>query len=182
MNHYSKGCHNGPRPCYGLFDGEEMIGALAFATPCSENVRSWVLGPEQKDATIELHRLFIHDCTPYNTESWFISRCLKMLKADRPQTRIVVSFSDLTEGHAGTIYAATNFIKTGTTKKKTFYRDEQGRLRHPRQCGVNITREEAKRKGWTAERRDSKTRWHIPLGRTKKETKWLKCRILEKIQ
>ncbi len=63
-NHYSHGSHNGPSPCYGLFDGDELIGAMMFATPCSENVRSSIFGEEYKDHATELHRLHILDCTP----------------------------------------------------------------------------------------------------------------------
>ena len=44
--HYSHGSHNSPSPCYGLFDGENLIGCLMFATPCSENVRASIFGKE----------------------------------------------------------------------------------------------------------------------------------------
>lgn len=181
-NHYSRSCHNGPSPCYGLFDGEVLIGVLCFATPCSENVRSWALGPDEKDATVELHRLFIEDVTPKNAETFFISRCLKRLKADRPKTKIVVSFSDSTQGHSGTIYAAANFIRTGSTGRAVFYRDATGALRHPRQNGVNISKETASEWGWTPERRESKTRWHYPLGATKSETRALRRLLIEKAE
>ena len=73
-NHYSHGSHNRPSPCYALFDGEDMIGCMMFATPCSERVRASVFGEDYKDSVTELHRLHILDCTPKNTESWFISR------------------------------------------------------------------------------------------------------------
>ena len=88
-NHYSHGCHNGPSPCYGLFDNEQLIGCLMFATPCSEAVRASVFGAEYKDNVTELHRLHILDVTPKNTESWFISRCLKLLKSDNIQQEII---------------------------------------------------------------------------------------------
>ena len=163
-HHYSHGSHNGPSPCYGLFDEEELIGVLMFATPGSENVRASVFGKEHVDTVIELHRLHILDITPKNTESWFISRCLKLLKQDRPKTWAVISFSDMTEGHEGTIYKATNAYRCGTTQKATFYMDENGRLRHPRQCGVNITKEMAKERGWASVQRSSKNRylWLLP--------------------
>lgn len=179
-NHYSKSCHNGPSPCYGLFEDEKLIGVLCFSTPCSERVRAWALGEEEVDSTIELHRLYIEDCTPKNAESYFISRCLKMLKIDRPITKVVVSFSDSTEGHDGTIYKASNFIKTGLTGKSCFYRDLDGRLRHPRQNGVNITKEIALKLGWTPEPRESKTRWHYPLGSSRKETRRIRDILKEK--
>lgn len=158
-NHYSHGSHNGPSPCYGLFDGEELIGAMMFATPCSENVRASIFGVEYKDHVTELHRLHILDCTPKNTESWFIARCLKQLKIDKPQIWAVLSFSDMTEGHGGTIYKATNAYRLGTTGKATFFRDIDGRLRHPRQNGVNVTKEMACENGWVSEKRDAKNRY-----------------------
>lgn len=170
-NHYSHGCHNRPSPCYGLFEEDELIGVLMFATPCSERVRASVFGSQYKDSVTELHRLHILDVTPKNTESWFISRCLKLLKRDKPQIKAVISFSDLTEGHSGTIYKATNAFRIGQTGNATFYIDENGRLRHPRQCGVNITKDMAKEKGWQAVKRSGKNRYLYILAKSKKEKK-----------
>ncbi len=173
QHHYSHGCHNGPSPCYGLFDGEEMIGACAFATPCSERVRASVFGVDYKDHVTELHRLHIKDCTPKNTESWFISRCLKMLKKDKPRIWAVLSFSDLSVGHTGVIYRATNAYFLGTTKQMRFYIDQNGRLRHPRQCGVNIREQEATAMGWTPVMRNSKYRYLYLLPDDKRQKKKL---------
>jgi len=172
-NHYSHGCHNGPSPCYGLFDKENLIGVLMFATTCSENVRASVFGEQYKDCVTELHRLHILDCTPKNTESWFISRCLKLLKQDKPKIKAVLSFSDITEGHSGIIYKATNAYRLGTTGKAKFYRDQNGRLRHPRQSGVNITEQMAKEKGWVSEIREAKNRYLYLLPVSKVEKKKL---------
>ena len=177
-NHYSHGCHNAPSPCYGLFDindgVEQLIGCLMFATPCSENVRASIFGNEYKNCVTELHRLHIMDCTPHNTESWFISRVLKMLKFDKPIIKAVISFSDTTIGHDGTIYKATNAYRIGHTGKATFYIDENGRLRHPRQNGVNITKEMALKYGWIPVKREAKNRYLYLLSNSKKELKKLK--------
>lgn len=164
LNHYSKSCHNGPSPCYGLYVGEFLAGVCVFATPCSENVRSSVFGPEYKSNVTELHRLFIFDTvlgkkTPKGTESWFISRCLKQLKKDKPQICAVITFADSTEGHKGTIYKATNAIFCGMTTKATFYLDQDNRLRHPRQNGANISVDVAYTKGWVPVKRLSKYRF-----------------------
>lgn len=175
QHHYAHGCHNGPSPCYGLFDGENLIGCLMFATPCSENVRASIFGDskEQKDSVTELHRLHILDVTPKNTESWFIARCLKLLKQDKPNIKAVISFSDTTVGHDGTIYKASNFYFIGKTGKATFYIDQDGRLRHPRQCGHNITKDDIKELGWTPTRRESKNRYLYILGSDRRDKKKL---------
>ena len=144
-----------------------------FATPCSENVRASIFGDDRKNEVIELHRLHILDITPHNTESWFISRCLKMLKQDKPQIKAVISFSDTTQGHNGTIYQASNFYFIGKTSPCTFYIDENNRLRHPRQNGVNITKDMAEQYGWTPVKRMSKNRYLIFLADSKVEKKRL---------
>lgn len=171
-NHYTHGCHNAPNPCYGLFDGDALIGVLMFAQPCSENVRSSIWGKENKERVIELHRLHILDVTPKNTESWFISQCFKLLSSDKPQVKGIISFADSTEGHEGIIYKATNFYYIGKTGNATFYRDKEGRLRHPRQNSINISKEEALSRGWTIERRKAKNRYLYILG-SKMEKKHL---------
>ena len=163
-NHYSRGCHNGPSPCYGLFDTDDLIGCLMVATPCSENVRRSVFGDEHKATVRELHRLAIIDDTPKNTESWFISRCLKLIRDERPDLWALVSFADTTQGHNGGIYRATNALHCGMTAPTRFYLDSEGRLRHPRQNGVNITLAHAADRGWEAVKRQAKHRFVFILG------------------
>lgn len=173
-HHYSHGSHNGPSPCIGLFEEDKLIGALMFATPCSENVRSSIFGKEYKSHVTELHRLHILDCTPRNTESWFIVRCLRKLKEVKPHIWGVVSFADESAGHSGMIYQATNATYYGRSSKARFYLDETGRLRHPRQAGVNITLAKAKEMGWTPTMREGKYRYLYLLGDDKRHTKFLK--------
>lgn len=181
-NHYSHGCHNSPSPCYGLFDGSVLIGVLMFATPCSENVRASLFGAEYKSCVIELHRLHILDVTPKNTESWFISRCLKMLQKDKPHIHGVISFSDLTEGHNGVIYQATNAYRCGQTGTATFYMDENGRLRHPRQNGVNISKETAATRGWKPIKRGAKNRYVYILGSKSERRKYIRLCKYENVR
>lgn len=172
--HYSHGSHHSPSPCYGLFDGENLIGCLMFATPCSERVRASIFGQEYVNRVIELHRLHILDITPRNTESWFISRCLKKLHEDKPNIWAVVSFSDSTEGHNGTIYKATNALYYGKSIPVMFYLDDEGRLHHPRQCGVNITKDKAKELNWIPTKRQAKYRYLWLLSDSKSYTRKLK--------
>ena len=179
-NHYTHGHINSPSACYGLLDGVTIIGVIMFACPCSENVRTSVFGAEHKHRVLELHRLHILDVTPKNTESWFISRALKMLSQDKPEVRGVISFSDSTEGHDGIIYQATNAFRCGTTGTATFYRDAEGRLRHPRQNGKNISKEEAYKRGWTPEKRGAKNRYLYIIGDKRERKTFTKlCKIIK---
>lgn len=172
-HHYARGSHNGPSPCFGLFNNGKLIGVCMFATPGSPTVRRSVFGPKYKDHVTELHRLVILDDTPRNTESWFVARCLKMLKQLKPHIWAVISFADPTEGHVGTIYQALNFKYYGRSGPARFYMDQDGRLRHPRQCGVNISLEEASRRGWVPVAREGKHRYVIFLPNDRKHKREL---------
>lgn len=164
---------------WGLFSGDRLIGVCAFATPSSENVRSSVFGPEYKSHVTELHRLVILDETPTNTESWFIVRALRGLHSYRPNIWAVLSFADGTEGHKGTIYQATNALYLGTTGRARFYRDQTGRLRHPRQNGHNVTVEESAQLGWVPEMRDAKHRYLFLIGDGKAHRRKLKKMLIQ---
>lgn len=177
-HHYTGGCHNGPM-CWGLFDGDELIGVCAFATPSSENVRASVFGPDLKDTVTELHRLVVLDGTPTNTESWFIRRSLNGIKEYRPNIRAVLSFADATEGHLGTIYQASNALYCGTSGKATFYRDQDGRLRHPRQNGRNISLAEARSRGWVPEKREGKHRYLFLVGSGPQKRRYARDLLLQ---
>lgn len=162
-HHYSGTCHGGPM-CWGAYDGLRLVGVVAFATPISENVRKSIwkdqFADEMKNHTTELHRLVTLDECPKNTESWLISRALRGLKEYKPKYKAVISFADSTEGHIGTIYQASNAIYYGSNSNtNTFYRDQNGALRAPRQNGVNISIDEAKARGWTPEKRQYKHRY-----------------------
>lgn len=176
-HHYSKTCHNGPMT-WGLYHDDLLLGCIAFATPCSEAVRASVFGKEHVDKVTELHRLVILDGTPKNTESWFISRALRQLLEYRPNLRAVVSFADLSEGHRGIIYQASNALYCGTTRRARFWRDSEGRLRHPRQGGVNLSPQIAEERGWVSESRAEKHRYLFLVGDKKWARTHLKLEVL----
>lgn len=162
-HHYAKGMHNGPTALFGLWDGEALLGVVAFATPCSEAVRSSVFGPEHKGRVTELSRVVLLDAAPHNSESFFVSRALGLLKERRPDIWAVLSFADTAHGHVGTIYQATNLWYAGRSKSAQHFIDAEGRIRHRRQCGTNITTAEALARGWTPGRSGVKHRYIASL-------------------
>jgi hypothetical protein len=121
--HYSKSV-NGvmTRYCFGLYDKDILIGACIFAPLGMANV--WKKYAVNKDDVIELRRLCCIDDTPKNTESYFISKCIKWLKNNTNITTIV-SYADNHHNHTGTIYRASNFVFKGTTSpsKVIIYND-----------------------------------------------------------
>jgi hypothetical protein len=99
---------------FGLFEFDdvfsEMIGCVIFGKPASPSLCVGVCGKDEAQHVIELTRLWIDDRSPKNAESFLISKALKMLN---PVWQIVVSYAEISAGHVGVVYQATNFIYTG---------------------------------------------------------------------
>lgn len=94
---------------YGLVVGEDLVGVVTFGTPASRHLQMGVCAAEP-GIVLELNRLWTADKLPRNTESWFISRAIKMLPP-----RIIVSYADTARGHVGYVYRASNFHYAGWT-------------------------------------------------------------------
>jgi len=110
--HYSKSI-NGLRIsyCFGLYNGDDLIGVTIFGAPAMNNQASkW--NPTNPDKLLELRRMCCIDDTPKNTESYFIGKCLKWLKKNT-EIEVIISYADMTYGHEGTIYKASNFEHVG---------------------------------------------------------------------
>lgn len=94
---------------YGLLDGGTVWGVVTFGTPPSRHLQMSAC-PDSPSLVVELNRLWVHDDLPDNSESWFVSRALKLVPP-----RIVVSYADTREGHYGYVYRALNFHYAGWT-------------------------------------------------------------------
>jgi hypothetical protein len=98
---------------YGIFFNGYCIGVCMFGFPVWNKYPGLV--PPMKSAEVpELLRLCTLSCSPKNGESYFIAKCLKMLKQDwfdevGVYPKAVTSLCDLAFGFNGSIYKATNF-------------------------------------------------------------------------
>jgi hypothetical protein len=107
-NHY---LHRRPpiSHAFGIHVGGRLMGVVTYGTPASRHLQMGAC-PSDPGKVIELNRLWLDDELPKNSESWFVSRTLKMLPP-----RIVVSYADPVWGHYGYIYRALNFHYAGWT-------------------------------------------------------------------
>lgn len=99
--------------CFGMYDQEdEMVGAMIYGKLGMAN--AWKKYGSSIDEVMELRRLVLVDDTPKNSESYFIGRTLRWLKANT-EVKTIVSYADPNYGHSGVIYRATNFEHVGMT-------------------------------------------------------------------
>lgn len=117
--------------CYGMFDANEnIIGVIVYGKPASPSLCEGICGKAYSKNVIELTRLWIMDGTPKNSESYLISKSLKLLPTNYS---IVVSFAEVGAGHVGVVYQATNWIYTGLSAKRALWSldgDKSGHARH----------------------------------------------------
>ena len=110
---------------YGLYSNEDLLGICSYGIPPSHTLLKGVCGEDFKKDVIELNRLVLKNNNK-NKASFLVGNSLKKLG-----NKIVVSYADSTQGHAGIVYQATNFIYTGITKPiKEIYLKSKPHLHH----------------------------------------------------
>ena len=99
---------------FGLYFDGELCGVVTYGTPPSAPLKRGIAGDEYKGDVLELNRLCLRHNRP-NEASRLVGASLKLL----PKSKIIVSFADTSQGHAGYVYQATNFIYCGLSAKRT---------------------------------------------------------------
>lgn len=92
-----------------------LLGVVAYNLPTLQTCQS-VFGAEYADHVWHMGRLVLRDEAPRNSESRLIAGSLREIRRDHPDVWAVVTYADISEGHTGYVYQATNAIYTGTSK------------------------------------------------------------------
>lgn len=125
--HYSKAVPAGKLVKFGVWENGEFIGAVIYGRGATPNLCK-PYGLQQTDIC-ELVRVALNN--HISPVSAVVAKTLKLLKAENPGLRLVVSFADRSEGHEGVIYKAGNWLYTGTSESAKFYK-VRGKVIHPR--------------------------------------------------
>ena len=121
-----------------FFSGVEdkLIGVACYGDPIGRLSGQSISEMLDRTEVLELVRLFVFDGYGSNIESWFLGKTFDWLRENVPQIKGLISYSDPKEGHAGTIYQATNWIYQGNSLRFndswSFKFDENGEWQHGR--------------------------------------------------
>jgi len=121
-----------------FFSGVEdkLIGVACYGDPIGRLSGQSISEMLDRTEVLELVRLFVFDGYGSNIESWFLGKTFDWLRENVPQVKGLISYSDPKEGHAGTIYQATNWIYQGNSLRFndswSFKFDENGEWQHGR--------------------------------------------------
>lgn len=125
--HYKKGAMGGGiSVCFAMFINNVLVGGSVLGKPRHQN--------KYKNC-IDIRRMACIDSAPKNSESWFLSQIIKWC-ASNTEYNYVLSYSDKTVGHNGTIYKAANFKNIGETTP-TKYIVWGDKIYHPRSLSID---------------------------------------------
>jgi len=147
-HHYSGRCPT-IMWAYGFIEDDELVGVLTFGMPASPFVSQSICG--QRDKAIELNRIAFKRKIP-NAVSQLIGFAVR----DVPWDGYLVSYSDMAQGHSGTVYQAASWHYGGASKVRT---DMDAGGNHPRHHlgdrSKRVTRS-PKHRYWTASGKNKK--------------------------
>ena len=125
--HYKKGhMGGGISMCFAMFLNGELVGGSVLGKPRHE---------KKYKNCIDIRRMALIDEAPKNSESYFLGRIIKWI-TNETDYNFVLSYSDTTQGHNGTIYKASNFKSIGTTTATKFV-EWNGTIYHPRSLSID---------------------------------------------
>lgn len=109
-NHYLECCPPGFVQMLEFTEGKRLIGGMLIGRPSAKTY--------DPDKILQLHRMFFIDETPRCVESQALAMMRKHVRIWLPQIRGLLSYSDPTVGHAGTIYEADGWCPLGLTNER----------------------------------------------------------------
>lgn len=115
-HHYSGKSVQNSQLHLGAFIGRRLIGVAQFGPPMDRSKLIGLVRDTPWNSMLELNRLALVDDTPKNSESRFLSVCLRLIRKNAPHIQWIVSFADATQCGDGTIYRAAGFVLTGIKK------------------------------------------------------------------
>ena len=125
--HYKKDhMGGGISMCFAMLINNVLVGGSVLGSPRHE---------KKYKNCIDIRRMACIDSAPHNSESYFLGQIIKYISCNTNYDN-VLSYSDLTVGHIGTIYKASNFKNIGLTTP-TKYVKWKGKVYHPRSLSID---------------------------------------------
>lgn len=157
--HYSGRMTAVPLASFGVWEDGRFIGAVVFGAGANANLHK-PFGVGRHEAC-ELVRVALIDGHRAPT-SQIVALAVRKFRKRFPRFKVIVSYADPWEGHAGGIYQAMNWIYLGKSDKDRFplY---GGRVVHPRTVSDLVKAGKVKRNTLTYVTRPGKHKYALAL-------------------
>lgn len=117
-HHYSGKCINNSSLHFGAFLDGQLHGVLSYGPSLDKSKIMGLVEGTKWNEFLELNRMAFDEYLPRNSESYCISKTLKLIKKNAPQIKWVISFADGCSCGDGTIYRASGFTLTDIKPNK----------------------------------------------------------------
>ena len=105
----------------GLLKDGMVLGVEVYGWPVGRLAAQSISPEVANNEVLELTRLWVSDSEGKNIESWFLGQTFSWLKQYAPKIKVLMSYTDPTFGHIGTIYQATNWLYQGSDIRTADY-------------------------------------------------------------
>jgi len=148
--HYSKVLPKLTRYVLAHREGNEIdaVMTLGWGVRPKHTIKKLFPSLDTKDY-LEIGKLCLDDVLPKNSESMFISSCLKAMKKYHPEIKLIFTWADGMLGKPGYVYQSCNFLYGGFIWTDSYFFN--GEKIHPRATGViggRPTGDKLKELGW----------------------------------
>lgn len=127
-HHYSRKVVPNSQLHFGAFLDGKLHGVMSYGPPADKSKVIGLVDGTEWYGMLELNRMAFDEYMPRNSESYCISKSIKLIKKHAPQVKWILSFADGCQCGDGTIYRASNFVLTGIKKNKTIRIDADGNI------------------------------------------------------
>ena len=111
-HHYSGKVVNNSCLHFGAFLDGSLHGVLSFGPSLDKSKIIGLVEGTGWNEFLKLNRMAFDDYLPRNSESFCISKAIKLIKKNAPQVKWIISFADGCSCGDGAIYRASNFVLT----------------------------------------------------------------------
>ena len=126
--HYSQTVPAGKIAKFGGWEDGRFVGAVLYSWGANNNIGK-PYGLKQVEVCELVRVALTKHAAPV---SQIVAATLRMLKAQSPGLRLIVSYADPREGHNGGIYQAMNWVYVGSSKSQKAGLDSKGNIVHKR--------------------------------------------------
>ena len=128
--HYLKSYPGGALLNFGIFVQHTLLGVAVIGVGAYNIHR--LFRDAEPDQVVCLARLWLDDRCQRNSESRVLGIILRLLRRHQSRVKALVSYSDPTVGHTGTIYRGAGFLYLGRSEAMPLYRLPDGSVHHSR--------------------------------------------------
>lgn len=130
QHHYSGKVVNNSSLHLGVFLHGRLGGVMSFGPPLDKRKIQGLVRGTPWNGLLELNRMAFSEYLPRNSESRALGVAMRLLRAQYPALRFVVSFADATQCGDGAIYRASGFVLTGIKDSMNLARLPDGSVVH----------------------------------------------------